>query len=86
MPRSDLLRVALAATGLFSLAGTASVASRAEGTTPDPPASILIRGDVQIGRFPVQRDGTLDGAISGVRPSNKPAAWPVRRLHGPMER
>jgi hypothetical protein len=31
---------------------------------PGPaPTSIVIRGDVQIGRFLVQRDGTLDGAI-----------------------
>jgi hypothetical protein len=27
------------------------------------PNSIVVRGDVQIGRFLVQRDGTLDGAI-----------------------
>jgi hypothetical protein len=27
------------------------------------PTSIIVRGDVQIGRFLVQRDGTLDGAI-----------------------
>jgi len=27
------------------------------------PSSIVVRGDVQIGRFLVQRDGTLDGAI-----------------------
>lgn len=30
---------------------------------PAAPTSIVVRGDVQIGRFPVQRDGTLDGAI-----------------------
>jgi hypothetical protein len=27
------------------------------------PTSIVVRGDVQIGRYRVQRDGTLDGAI-----------------------
>jgi hypothetical protein len=63
MPRSDLLRAAVAATALFLLAAMASVASGSGRAAPDPPASILIRGDVQIGRFRVQRDGTLDGAI-----------------------
>lgn len=34
------------------------------GTAAAPePSSIVVRGDVQIGRFLVQRDGTLDGAI-----------------------
>jgi hypothetical protein len=34
------------------------------GATPaQEPSSIVVRGDVQIGRFLVQRDGTLDGAI-----------------------
>jgi hypothetical protein len=27
------------------------------------PSSIVVRGDVQIGRYLIQRDGTLDGAI-----------------------
>ena len=36
----------------------------AAGSTPaQEPSSIIIRGDVQIGRFLVHRDGTLDGAI-----------------------
>jgi hypothetical protein len=30
---------------------------------PPEPSSIVVRGDVQIGRFLVQRNGTLDGAI-----------------------
>lgn len=34
------------------------------GSTPaQEPSSIVVRGDVQIGGFLVQRDGTLDGAI-----------------------
>jgi hypothetical protein len=68
MPRSDLLRAAVAATALFLLAAMASVASGSGGAAPDPPPSILIRGDVQIGRFRVQRDGTLDGAIRAFGP------------------
>jgi hypothetical protein len=53
MPRRDLLRPVVAATALFSLAAMASVASGSGGAAPEPPASILIRGDVQIGRFRV---------------------------------
>jgi hypothetical protein len=68
MPRSDLLRAAVAATALFLLAAMASVASGSGRAAPDPPASILIRGDIQIGRFRVQRDGTLDGAIRAFGP------------------
>ena len=49
--------VALAAVIALLLVGGA-------GSAPSPqPTSILVRGDVQIGRFRVQRDGTLDGAI-----------------------
>jgi hypothetical protein len=42
------------------------------GATPSPARtdSIVVRGDVQIGRFLVKRDGTLDGAIRAFgRPS-----------------
>jgi hypothetical protein len=35
---------------------------------PPDPDSIVIRGDVQIGRFRVQRDGTLDAAIRAFGP------------------
>jgi hypothetical protein len=35
---------------------------------PAEPTSIVIRGDVQIGRFLVKRDGTLDGAIRAFGP------------------
>jgi hypothetical protein len=50
--------LALVTTAAITLAFAASV----EAATPQP-TSILVRGDVQIGRFRVQRDGTLDGAI-----------------------
>jgi hypothetical protein len=41
------------------------------------PSSIVVRGDVQIGRFLVQRDGTLDGSDPRVRQANKLASRPV---------
>ena len=34
-----------------------------EAASAQEPTAIVIRGDVQIGRFLVHRDGTLDGAI-----------------------
>lgn len=43
------------------------------GATPGPSGtdSIVVRGDVQIGRFLVKRDGTLDGVIRAFgRPSS----------------
>jgi hypothetical protein len=43
------------------------------GAAPGPPRtdSIVVRGDVQIGRFLVRRDGTLDGVIRAFdRPSS----------------
>jgi hypothetical protein len=39
------------------------VAGFGGSTAAREPTSIGVRGDVQIGRFLVQRDGTLDGAI-----------------------
>lgn len=44
---------------LLALVFVGSVGSR----PVQEPSSIVVRGDVQIGRFLVQRDGTLDGAI-----------------------
>lgn len=35
----------------------------ARAAAPEGAESIVVRGDVQIGRFLVKRDGTLDGAI-----------------------
>ena len=35
----------------------------AGAASAEEPASIVVRGDVQIGRFLVRRDGTLDGAV-----------------------
>jgi hypothetical protein len=63
-------------------ASGAPAAGRFAGTGTVPPAAVsppapaapirtavaVIRGDVQIGRFRVQRDGTLDGAIRAFGP------------------
>lgn len=35
----------------------------ARAATPPEATTIVVRGDVQIGRYLIQRDGTLDGAI-----------------------
>jgi hypothetical protein len=50
-------RVCLPAAVALILGSVAGAASAQE------PTAIVIRGDVQIGRFLVHRDGTLDGAI-----------------------
>jgi hypothetical protein len=53
--------------GLAGLCAAAMVALILVGVgapaPPPQPTSIVVRGDVQIGRFLVQRNGTLDGAI-----------------------
>jgi hypothetical protein len=44
--------------------GAALIPVGAEASAASPrPESIVVRGDVQIGRFLVKKDGTLDGAI-----------------------
>jgi hypothetical protein len=50
-------RIAAAAAIALIFSGFGGAASAQE------PTSIVVRGDVQIGRFLVHRDGTLDGAI-----------------------
>jgi hypothetical protein len=43
--------------------GALGIAGQASAAPPPQPASITVRGDVQIGRYLVKRNGTLDGAI-----------------------
>ena len=64
MPRRNLQRLGAATTQTCCLAAAVlSLSGLAGAAPPSKPASIVVRGDVQIGRFRVQRDGTLDGAI-----------------------
>jgi hypothetical protein len=50
--------------GICLSAAVALIFVGVAGSTPGQEASsIVVRGDVQIGRFYVKRDGTLDGAI-----------------------
>jgi hypothetical protein len=62
----SLLRVAARACGIASVA--LIVSGFGPAAPPPEPTSIVIRGDVQIGRFLVKKNGTLDGAIRAIGP------------------
>jgi hypothetical protein len=62
--RNDLPRFPGQTVVAGCLAAFALIASGfSRQAAPPSPTSIAVRGDVQIGRYLVQRDGTLDGAI-----------------------
>lgn len=63
MPRAEIPRLARAATCASGFAAALVVLGFGGGSQREAPGSIVVRGDVQIGRFLVKRDGTLDGAI-----------------------
>ena len=63
MPATEPQRLRAAAYAWVAAAAALIAIGLAGPASAQVPNSITVRGDVQIGRFLVQRDGTLDGAI-----------------------